>query len=232
MARDAGRVNLQMSGREILQIIYDDLKNTGFKILPDVVGSEVSVDTSATNYYDGVRRFKWTGSAWSTDCDSTCTFPVCPDAAVSSGWCRWSKSQNKYVTCTNGCTDIIKDSASFYNANGYLFYRPLSNPLSNSYIFQGSSGCSGNPACSSFVNRYDTLGVLMGKLDKDGLWEGDAAYKINYRVQDSSKLMLIRTVISPSPKHSTISTVLAKDVAAFKVRFSDNLKDWYDYFKS
>jgi type II secretory pathway pseudopilin PulG len=32
MARDAGRVNLNMTGRELLGIIYDDLKNTGFKL--------------------------------------------------------------------------------------------------------------------------------------------------------------------------------------------------------
>ncbi len=32
MARDASNVNLRMSGRELLNIIYDDLRNTGFKL--------------------------------------------------------------------------------------------------------------------------------------------------------------------------------------------------------
>jgi len=34
MARDAVNVNLRMTGRELLNIIYDDLKNTGYKLDP------------------------------------------------------------------------------------------------------------------------------------------------------------------------------------------------------
>jgi len=35
MARDASNVNLRMSGRELLNIIYDDLRNTGYKLKPN-----------------------------------------------------------------------------------------------------------------------------------------------------------------------------------------------------
>jgi len=34
MARDSATTNLRMSGRDILNVIYDDLKNTGFKLNP------------------------------------------------------------------------------------------------------------------------------------------------------------------------------------------------------
>ena len=43
MARDASNTDLRISGRDLLNIIYDDLKNTGFKLK-----SDFSFDTNAT----------------------------------------------------------------------------------------------------------------------------------------------------------------------------------------
>lgn len=48
MARDASSVSLRMSGRELLNIIYDDLKNTGYKLRPDF-----TADTAVSYYVDG-----------------------------------------------------------------------------------------------------------------------------------------------------------------------------------
>ncbi|MDR2692591.1 MAG: prepilin-type N-terminal cleavage/methylation domain-containing protein [Chitinispirillales bacterium] len=44
MARDAVNVNLRMTGRELLNIIYDDLKNTGYKLKPN----DFTVDTAVS----------------------------------------------------------------------------------------------------------------------------------------------------------------------------------------
>jgi len=43
MARDASNANLRMSGREILNIIYDDLRNTGFKLNPSTFQGDTAV---------------------------------------------------------------------------------------------------------------------------------------------------------------------------------------------
>ncbi|MCL2219501.1 MAG: prepilin-type N-terminal cleavage/methylation domain-containing protein [Chitinispirillia bacterium] len=43
MARDASNTTLRMSGRDILNIIYDDLKNTGFKLHPDNFKADTAV---------------------------------------------------------------------------------------------------------------------------------------------------------------------------------------------
>jgi len=64
MARDSAHTNLRMSGRDILNIMYDDLKNTGFKLNPRTF-SEIYGITYAPNdkssfmpkdssYYDGL----------------------------------------------------------------------------------------------------------------------------------------------------------------------------------
>jgi type II secretory pathway pseudopilin PulG len=58
MARDAGKTNLRMSGRDILNVIYDDLKNTGFKLNP--------------------AGFKAEDDAWNSELDSlNCTATIC-----------------------------------------------------------------------------------------------------------------------------------------------------------
>jgi type II secretory pathway component PulJ len=49
MARDASNVSLRMNGREILNIIYDDLKNTGYKLDPSSFKAHDSV-SYMTNY--------------------------------------------------------------------------------------------------------------------------------------------------------------------------------------
>jgi len=54
MARDAGSAAMKMSGRELLDIIYNDLKNTGYKINPGDFKSHDSVsyiDTAAYRLY-------------------------------------------------------------------------------------------------------------------------------------------------------------------------------------
>jgi len=43
MARDASNVNLRMSGRELLNIIYDDLRNTGYKLSPSTFKADTTV---------------------------------------------------------------------------------------------------------------------------------------------------------------------------------------------
>ncbi len=58
MARDAVNSGMKMSGREILNIIYDDLKNTGYKLKPDF-----TVDSAA---------FYLTDKAAFHTADSTC----------------------------------------------------------------------------------------------------------------------------------------------------------------
>jgi hypothetical protein len=40
MARDASNVNLRMSGRELLNIIHDDLRNTGFKLMNNFAAND------------------------------------------------------------------------------------------------------------------------------------------------------------------------------------------------
>jgi len=46
MARDAGNANLRMSGRELLNLMYDDLRNTGYKL--SMTGSTLTVDTAVS----------------------------------------------------------------------------------------------------------------------------------------------------------------------------------------
>jgi len=51
MARDASNTNLRMTGREILNIIYDDLKNTGYKLNP----SDYTAKSEVTYYTASVK---------------------------------------------------------------------------------------------------------------------------------------------------------------------------------
>jgi hypothetical protein len=43
MARDSSNANLRMSGREILGMMYDDLKNTGYKLRPNNFEADINV---------------------------------------------------------------------------------------------------------------------------------------------------------------------------------------------
>jgi len=63
MARDASNVNLRMSGREILNIMYDDLRNTGFKL------NNFTADMTVT-YVGDTSTFR--------KADSTCNSPKDP----------------------------------------------------------------------------------------------------------------------------------------------------------
>jgi hypothetical protein len=245
MARDAGRTNLQMSGREIMQIIYDDLKNTGFKIWPN--GNDFLPEPSATIFVSGTNYFYRTGS----DVGKCCR-PGCIDsAAVPDGCktkCNVSNDGCKNITfIEDGTTKtkkevdpdniyIVKDSSSFVNGNSYILpqrWSATSNAWvfdqNNQYLYPNATNCG--TSCKSLVSRYDTLEARMGKLNKAGEWEGEGAYMIRYYVKDTTNFMLARKVIPPGTLPSQgRETVLARNVAAFKIRFSDNLKDWYDYF--
>jgi len=71
MARDASTVALRISGRELLNIIYDDLRNTGYKINPDR-----SAANDTVSYIDTV-KFK----AYVADCalnSPTKAYGPCP----------------------------------------------------------------------------------------------------------------------------------------------------------
>jgi Tfp pilus assembly protein PilW len=71
MARDAGTVSLRMSGRELLNVIYDDLRNTGYKLNPSGFAANDTV-----SYIDTV-KFK----AYVADCASaspTKAYGPCP----------------------------------------------------------------------------------------------------------------------------------------------------------
>ncbi|GBU23055.1 hypothetical protein R80B4_02969 [Fibrobacteres bacterium R8-0-B4] len=52
MARDASNVSLRMTGREILNIIYDDLKNTGYKLNPNTFQADMAVGYMDNNPLD------------------------------------------------------------------------------------------------------------------------------------------------------------------------------------
>lgn len=233
MARDAGRTNLQLSGREILQIMYDDLKNTGYKIHPAVTGGYFNDDTTASNFSDTTARIRynvWSDTSPNTNGLRTDNSMMTPTKCLIK--IEDADPPNCKDTSCNGsccCNSIIKDSSSFYTSNYYLF-TTLGTTTSMSVTTDGSPTGSYGSFDTATIKRYDTLGVRMGKLNKDGLWEGDAAYKISYKVQDTINFNLVRTVISPSGNKQV--TVLAKNVAALKFRFSDNLKDWYDYFNA
>jgi hypothetical protein len=214
MARDAGRANLHMSGREILQVIYDDLKNTGFKLGSDPSGG-FSEDRAASNFDDGDRLF----SRGSGKC------------------CKAMDSVKCSATCESGGGPIaIKDSASFYNNSCYIFTSPTeylyNSSGEDSKSFSGTVGSTSTPSYTGNfkdkIRLYDTIGVRMVKLGEDanGLYS-KGVFKISYKVQDINELMLIRTVVNGG---DISRTVLARNVAALKFRFSDNLKDWYDYF--
>jgi type II secretory pathway pseudopilin PulG len=71
MARDAGTVALRVSGRELLNIIYDDLRNTGYKLNPGGFAANNNV-----SYIDSVKF-----GAYVADCASaspTKAYGPCP----------------------------------------------------------------------------------------------------------------------------------------------------------
>jgi type II secretory pathway pseudopilin PulG len=264
MARDAGRSNLQLSGREILQIMYDDLKNTGFKLSPDGTG-DVTVDTSVANFYMGDyelvddstgKKYKIgytklvaTGGSQCNDGFTGCRGIIDPFIVFR----RFAEKRPSTINNTNkdGTTDLgvdgygcrarnscefIRDSSSYYSATFYMF---TSSEFSdtNRLMIDGAGDLTLNSVKNVYTGNiknetivcYDTLGVRMLKLDKDGNVDGASAYQISYKVRDTTKHMLVREVRSP---HSNVPEykVLARNVAALKFRYSDNLKDWYDYF--
>ncbi|MDR2591479.1 MAG: prepilin-type N-terminal cleavage/methylation domain-containing protein [Chitinispirillales bacterium] len=228
MARDAGRTNLQMSGREIMQIIYDDLKNTGFKVWPDG-GGFGPPDTGATIMFSGTNYFKKDdgkcckpGSVSSAPAGCT---DACPNGDTTYNIPNGRGGDSSVTKVNPNSVYIVQDSSSFVNGNSYI--KRWSNTNSAwADLNQNSTGCSGSENCKSLVARYDTLEARMSKLKKDGT--SDNTYTIIYNVRDTTKFMLTRIVIPLGKPKS--ETVLARNVAAFKIRFSDNLKDWYDYF--
>jgi hypothetical protein len=73
MARDAGVVSLQISGRELLNFIYDDLRNTGYKLNPGEFAAN-----DAVSYIDTVKF-----NAYVADCAAaspTEVYGPCPVA--------------------------------------------------------------------------------------------------------------------------------------------------------
>ena len=91
MARDASNTDLRISGRDLLNIIYDDLKNTGFKLK-----SDFSYNDSAT-YLDTAKH----GSPAEIECTDH------------------NKTSDYYCGPGIGTSVvIIRDSSSFISADG------------------------------------------------------------------------------------------------------------------
>jgi hypothetical protein len=68
MARDATQTDMRMSGRDILNIIYDDLKNTGFKLNP--ANFEAFEQATFMGHPESTTANPFEFSFWSTDGDA------------------------------------------------------------------------------------------------------------------------------------------------------------------
>jgi len=71
MARDASNVSLRMTGREILNIIYDDLKNTGFKLKPDFSYEKNASNIDNTKFNSWIETCDKATSTTNLDCPET-----------------------------------------------------------------------------------------------------------------------------------------------------------------
>jgi len=187
MARDASNTNLRMSGREILNIIYDDLKNTGYKLNPKLNTFEADTAVSYVNLND---YHQYVAACTASSHPASTSYGPCPPRLGS----RLGTGIDSVI---NGKFDI----SSFMPANK----------------FNG--------------DYYDKLTVRMGRLKADGAW-ADTIDTVTYFVDNNKEKELKRTIQGKSNKtpNKPDTMTLARNVAALKFRYSEDLVDWYDRF--
>jgi Tfp pilus assembly protein PilW len=175
MARDASNVTLRMTGRELVSILFDDLRNTGYKVDPD----DFTADTAGSSYVDM--------ATFHADVAGKCAPTATPAPPA-------------------GCRDSV-----FYGGTPATRF-PTKFDISS--FRPGQGGASGR--------LYDTLTVRMGKLSPAGTWDGIDT--VTYYVQADSALVRKASGIT-----GTSTKSLARNIAALRFQFSDDLDVWYEF---